>query len=76
MRVLFPRAYIQEVQRTATKTYYFDVREAKNGIKYLTIAESRIQDGTRTRNYFTLFPEQIGDFLVILQDMSEKLKQQ
>ncbi len=72
---IFPESLFSQNMRTPTKTYYFDIREAKNGIKYLTIAESRIQDGQRIRSYFTIFPEQIDEFCKILETMHSKIKE-
>jgi hypothetical protein len=72
---VFPESLFSQNLRTPTKTYYFDVREAKNGVKYLTIAESRIQDGQRTRSYFTIFPEQLDEFCKILVAMQAKIKE-
>lgn len=70
----FPESLYSQNYRLPTKTYYFDIREAKTGTKFLTIVESRIQDGERSRSYFTLFPEQIDEFMKVIEDMRDKLK--
>ncbi len=62
-----------KIYRTGYKTYYFDIRESNKKTKYLTIAESRIQDGERTRTYFIIFPEQLNEFVEILKDMQNKI---
>lgn len=57
------------------KTYFFDIREARNGIKFLTIAESKLTYGQRMRQYFTLSNEEVEEFAKIMQDMASKIKQ-
>ncbi len=57
------------------RTYFFDVKEATNGNKYLRITESRfIKEGEeRKRNYFTLFRDEIKDFIKELELASKEL---
>lgn len=71
---VFPEALYSQIMKCAAKSYFFDIREAKGGTKYLTVAESKIQDGQRSRAYMTLFPEQLDEFINIMQDMQLKLK--
>ena len=72
---VIPESLFSQNLRLPSKTYFFDIREAKSGVKYLTMAESRVQDGQRSRSYFTLFPEQIDDFCKVLAVMQSKLKE-
>ncbi len=49
--------------RGGGKTYFFDVRESKNGKRYLQITESRfVQNGERQRNTLFIFPEYVQEF--------------
>lgn len=54
------------------RTYFFDVKQAANGNKYLRITESRfVKEGEeRKRNYFTLFKEGFDGFIKILQEIN------
>ena len=63
----------QNVQ-TKSKTYFFDVKEAKNGNKYLSITESRMKDGQRMRSTITVFPDNLQAFTQTLQEVQEKVK--
>jgi hypothetical protein len=48
---------------TKSRTYFFDVKEASNGNKYLTITESRLVDGgTFKRNYIMIFENNLITF--------------
>ena len=56
------------------KTYYFDVRQAKNGNKYLSISESWTdKDGQKKRSTLTVFSEHLKEFGSILSQMQGKL---
>jgi len=49
--------------RAGRTTYFVDVREAKNGKKYLSIAESRIDgDEKRQRSTLRVFSENVEQF--------------
>jgi hypothetical protein len=60
--------------KTSSKTFFFDVKAAKNGNKYITITESRIKDGQKFRNTLTVFQDQLQGFAQVLQEISEKAK--
>ena len=47
---------------TKSQTYFFDVKTAKNGSKYLTITQSRIQDGQKFRNSVIVFSDDLDGF--------------
>ncbi len=55
------------------QTYFFDIRQAKNGNKYLSITESRIKDGQPLRSKITIFAEQLKDFTQAFGLMQEKM---
>lgn len=50
--------------QAGTKTYFFDVKQAKAGkqSKYVQITETRMQDGQRVRSSVTIFPDQLEAF--------------
>jgi hypothetical protein len=49
--------------RSGRTTYFVDVREAKNGNKYLSIAESRFEeDDKRQRTTIRVFGESVEQF--------------
>lgn len=53
----------------AGKTYFFDVKEAKTGSKYLTITESsKRKDGKFTRNQIIIFEDHLAKFQDILNE--------
>lgn len=52
--------------------FFFDVKQAKNGNKYLRITESRlVTAGQWSKNSITLFKEQAGEFLRVLGEMGQ-----
>lgn len=51
------------VVRAGRTTYFVDVKEAKNGAKYLSIAESRIDnEDKRQRTTLRVFGESVEQF--------------
>ena len=68
-----PSLYSQNLP-TKGKTYFFDVKAAKNGNKYLSITESRIKDGQKYRSTVTIFSDQIDQFSQAVADIKEKVK--
>lgn len=44
------------------RTYFFDVREAQGGGRYLVISESRRTDSGHERSRVVVFPDQVGEF--------------
>lgn len=53
------------------KTYFFDVKKAKNESLYLQITESGMPDknGVRKRNTIIIFPEDFENFKSILKNI-------
>ena len=70
---LFPSLYSQHL-KTTSNSYFFDVKAAKNGNKYLRITESRIKDGQKLRNSITVFSDKLEQFAQLFAEMSEKTK--
>lgn len=53
-------------------TFFFDVKEAKNGKKYLVILQSRFnKDKERERAYMTIFNNDVVNFQNALADAVE-----
>ena len=56
------------------KTYFFDIREAQSGDKYLQITESRLKPGgERYRSNIVIFKEHFEEFRQVLDEIGEKL---
>ena len=61
--------------KAGNKTYFFDVKAAKNGNKYLTITDSSInKDGQKFRSTITVFQDQMQNFNQAIQEVLEKVK--
>jgi hypothetical protein len=48
--------------RAGKSTFFVDVREAKNGKKYLSISENRIDGEERKRSSVRVFSEAVDQF--------------
>lgn len=59
---------------TKSQTYFFDVKAAKNGNKYLTITQSRIKDGQKFRSSVNVFSDQIDAFNQLFAETQEHMK--
>ena len=59
--------------KTKSKMYFFNVRVAKNGTKYLNISENWIKDGQKFRNTLTVFKDSIKEFTDAVTQMQEKV---
>jgi len=57
---------------TKSQTYFFDVKAAKNGSKYLTITQSRIKDGQKLRNSLIVFSDQLEAFAQVFEEAKQK----
>lgn len=68
-----PALYSQNMQ-TKSQTYFFDLRQAKNGGKYVTITQSRIKDGQKIRHSLTVFADQMQQFSEVMDQVMEKAK--
>ena len=56
------------------RTYFFDLRESKNGNKYVQVTESRRgQDGQNIRNSLFLFPDHAQEFQSALSEIIEQV---
>jgi hypothetical protein len=59
---------------TKSQTYFFDVKKAKNGNRYITITQSRIWDGKPIRNSVIIFEDQIEAFNHIFTETAGHMK--
>jgi len=58
-----PNALFSSMVRAGRTTYFVDVREAKNGKKYLSISENKIDsDDKRQRTTVRVFSESVEQF--------------
>ena len=54
--------------RAGRTTYFVDVKEAKNGNKYLSISENRINGEEKKRTTVRVFGESIQEFKKAVED--------
>ncbi|MCS7236453.1 MAG: DUF3276 family protein [Armatimonadota bacterium] len=59
----------------AGRTYFFDVREAKAGGRYLVISESRKTESGHERSRVVVFPDQVGEFEEALHRAARALQE-
>jgi hypothetical protein len=58
-----PEALFSSMVRSGRTTYFVDVKEAKNGKRYLTITENRLEEGDKkSRVTVRVFKESIDQF--------------
>ncbi len=58
-----PNAVFSSMVRAGRTTYFVDVREAKNGKKYLSISENKIDaDDKKQRTTVRVFSESVEQF--------------
>ena len=62
-----------QILKTKGQNYFFDVKAAKNGNKYLSISQSWIKDGQGHRGTLTVFKSDIQEFLKALAEVQEKV---
>ncbi len=62
--------------RAGRRTYYFDVKETTNKIKYVAISEAKTKDdGGLDRFRIMVFPEDLQKFKVALEDVIQYLEE-
>jgi hypothetical protein len=64
-----------KIVKAGAKTYFFDLRQTKEGQPYLTITENRFmgEGKDRERASIVVFAESAADFLEATQEMIQKL---
>jgi hypothetical protein len=68
-----PPIYSQNL-KTKGQMYFFDVKAAKNGNKYMSISQSWIKDGQGHRGTVTVFQNDMQEFLKALAEVQDKVK--
>ena len=61
--------------RSGRTTYFVDVKEAKNGNKYLSICESKINGDEKKRITVRVFGESIQEFKKAVEDAAAAVPQ-
>ena len=62
--------------RAARTTYFVDVREAKNGNRYMSISESRIDENDkRQRTTVRVFGESVAQFKQAVEEAAAAVSQ-
>ena len=62
--------------RAGRTTYFVDVKEAKNGRKFISIAENRIEDGEKKqRSTVRVFGESIEQFRQAINEAAASVMQ-
>ena len=61
--------------RSGKTTYFVDVREAKNGSKYLSISESKIAGEEKRRSTVRVFGETIDQFRQAIDEAASAAEQ-
>jgi len=57
-----------------SRTYFFDMKETKEGKKYLTLTETRLREGVRGRHRVMIFEEGIAEFIQAINEAAEKFR--
>lgn len=64
-----------QMVKAGGKTYFFDVKKASNGSKYLTIAESyKKQTGEKVINRLLIFKDHFQEFVGTLNEVQKYLQ--
>jgi hypothetical protein len=59
--------------KTKGKTYFFDIKQAKTGSKYLAITDSSMnKDGKKFRSTVTVFSNNLKEFATTLEEVLGK----
>jgi hypothetical protein len=62
--------------RSGKTTYFVDVKEAKNGSKYLSISESRLDGDEKKRSTVRVFGETVDQFRQAIDEAAGAVAQQ
>lgn len=61
--------------RSGRTTYFVDVKEAKNGHKYLSITESRIDGDEKKKTTLRVFGDSVEEFRKAIDDAAASVTQ-
>ncbi len=71
---MIPEALFSRTLKAKGRVYFFDVKKAKTGIKYLTIVDSWIKEGQKNRNTLTIFADQAENFTQAFEEAKLMLR--
>jgi hypothetical protein len=67
-----PNAVYSSMVRAGRTTYFVDVREAKNGKRYLSISENRLdEEDKKQRTTVRVFKESVDQFRQAVEEASK-----
>jgi hypothetical protein len=58
------------------RTYFFDVKSAKNSKPFLKITQSEINGEEKKKNYLNIFQNEVGDFRQAIDEVNGFMNQQ
>ena len=63
------------IVKAGSKTYFFDIKQTKDGKSFLLITESRFrkEEESRERAALIVFPEHLSEFVTAIQEMAKRL---
>lgn len=61
--------------RSGRTTYFIDLKEAKNGNKYLSITESRIDGDQKKKQTIRIFGDSVSEFRKAIDDAAAAITQ-
>lgn len=67
---------ISKVLKAGAQTFFFDIKQTKQGKSYLLLTESRFkgEKEERERQSMAIFPEQAAEFAKAVAEMAAKIK--
>jgi len=68
-------AVFSTMVRAGRTTYFVDVKEAKNGNKYLSITESRLDGDKKMKTSLRIFGDSIDEFRQAINDAAAAVSQ-
>jgi hypothetical protein len=68
------KAVFSEQVRAGARTYFFDVKESKNGKRYLVITETRKTETGHQRGSILVFPDNLKSFGEALRKVESQLQ--
>ena len=68
-------AVFSTMVRAGRTTYFVDVREAKNGNKYLSITESRLNGDQKQKTTLRVFGDSVAEFRQAINDAAAAVSQ-
>ena len=72
----FPPALFSTKVSAGRRTYFFDVKAAKNAKPFLKITQSEINGEEKKKSYLNVFENEISDFRKAIEDVVGFMSQQ